>query len=224
MLLLVALSCQPKLDPETTAIPSRPLEFRIDEAVEGLEMRLSEATPPQAPRADDEEGADQEQESPVETLEIEEIEALLARTDPLEGKEGDRREFNKRADTLPPPRTGATELQSWPPPPTEALPPEVVDGPLEVIRYSPEGEVGLAPYMSVTFNKAVIAITTQDEAAEQIPVSLHPEPEGQWRWLGTRTVVFEPDPRFPMATDYAVTVPETGTSFSFSTPPVQVTE
>src|SRR6185436_1145803 len=38
-------------------------------------------------------------------------------------------------------------------------------------------------------------------------VQLSPTPKGEWRWIGTQTVVFQPDPRFPMATDYAVEIP-----------------
>ena len=34
-----------------------------------------------------------------------------------------------------------------------------------------------------------------------------PQPPGEWRWVGTRTLVFEPEGRFPMATDYRVEVP-----------------
>src|SRR5690606_21261442 len=35
-----------------------------------------------------------------------------------------------------------------------------------------------------------------------------PEPPGKWRWLGTRTVMFQPEKRFPMATEYAVEIAE----------------
>src|SRR4029078_2723722 len=32
-------------------------------------------------------------------------------------------------------------------------------------------------------------------------------PHGKWRWIGTKTLLFEPDVRFPMATQYSVSVP-----------------
>ena len=35
---------------------------------------------------------------------------------------------------------------------------------------------------------------------------LEPQPPGQWRWVGTKTLLFEPDPRFPQATEYRATV------------------
>src|SRR5690606_2344474 len=47
----------------------------------------------------------------------------------------------------------------------------------------------------------------QDADAAQVPVSLTPQPPGRWRWLGTQTLVFEPDFRLPAATEYVATVP-----------------
>ncbi len=216
MLLLAALSCQPKVDTNTpVTTPARPLEFRLDEEVKGLEMRLSHADPPRATLA-----LEAVSEDPATPLTLEQVQELLSRTEPLVEDPGDRREFARRAETKPPPRTGATELLAWPPEPPTVDIPQAQDGPLKVLRMSPEGPVTLAPYLSVTFSKPMVAVTSQDGAAETIPVEIDPLPPGQWRWLGTRTVVFEPDVRFPMATDYTVTVPETGDSTSFSTPPL----
>src|SRR5439155_5183325 len=91
---------------------------------------------------------------------------------------------------------------------SELKPPaQTTAGPLEVLRYSPEGEVPIAPNLSVTFSQPMIAITSQEEAAENIPVKLSPQPPGKWHWIGTKTLLFEPDVRFPMATRYSVTVP-----------------
>ena len=53
----------------------------------------------------------------------------------------------------------------------------------------------------------MVAITSQEEAAKYVPVKLTPEPAGKWRWIGTKTLQFEPDVRFPMATQYSVSVP-----------------
>ena len=39
-----------------------------------------------------------------------------------------------------------------------------------------------------------------------MPVRLSPQPPGKWHWIGTRTLSFEPDVRFPMA-QYSVVVP-----------------
>jgi len=77
-----------------------------------------------------------------------------------------------------------------------------------VIRYSPEGDVTLAPNLSITFSQPMVAVSSQQEAAENIPVKLLPQPPGKWRWVGTKTLVFQPEGRFPMATQYSVTVPQ----------------
>ncbi|HEU4768931.1 MAG TPA: Ig-like domain-containing protein, partial [Pyrinomonadaceae bacterium] len=111
--------------------------------------------------------------------------------------------------------------------------PDVYVGPLEVLRYSPEGSIPMAPELSVTFSQPMVALTSQEEAAANVPVKLTPEPPGKWRWLGTRTLIFRPDGRFPMSTSYRVTVPAgtraangstlaTEKSWSFSTPPLTV--
>src|SRR5919106_1291391 len=70
-------------------------------------------------------------------------------------------------------------------------------------------------------------------AATNVPVKLTPQPPGKWRWLGTKTLIFDPQDRFPMATTYRVTVPagtraangstlSTEKSWSFTTPPLTV--
>ena len=71
----------------------------------------------------------------------------------------------------------------------------------------PEGEVPLAPELSITFSQPMVAVTSQDDAASVQPVVLKPQPKGTWRWIGTRTIVFDPEIRFPQATTYTVTVP-----------------
>src|SRR5262252_3115285 len=80
----------------------------------------------------------------------------------------------------------------------------------------------------------MVAVTSvEDLAAANVPVKLKPQPPGKWRWLGTKTLHFVPDGRFPMATDYSVEVPAgvksaLGASlgatkkWSFDTPPPQL--
>ena len=66
----------------------------------------------------------------------------------------------------------------------------------------------LAPYLSVTFNQPMVALTSlADLAANAVPVKLSPLPAGKWRWVGTKTLMFEPSGRFPMATKYTVEIP-----------------
>ena len=95
----------------------------------------------------------------------------------------------------------------------------------------PEGDVPLAPQLSVTFSQPMVAVTSHDDlAASAVPVRLDPQPPGQWRWVGTKTLLFEPTARFPMATEYRVEVPAgtrsatggtlaTAVRWTFATPP-----
>ncbi len=170
-----------------------------------------------------------------------EIQNLLVRLPALESEASDAQPFAFPAQSLPAPRPGTTIQEPFPPP--TAIPaPEVTTGPLELLRYAPEGEVALAANLNLTFNQPMVALTgLADLAGENAAVILSPQPAGQWRWVGTKTLVFEPAAdtgyaagRFPMATTYTVTVPA-GTasaaggrlaaevSFSFTTPPPQAT-
>jgi len=120
----------------------------------------------------------------------------------------EERPYALRESSLPPPRPGRTVKEPFPPPADRPAPAPVEAGPLRVLRRSPEGAVPLAPHLSVTFSQPMVAVTAHDDLArEAVPVRLQPAPPGQWRWVGTRTLLFEPDPRFPMATDYRAEVP-----------------
>lgn len=104
-----------------------------------------------------------------------------------------------------------------------------------MLRFSPEGEVGLAPDLSVTFSQPMVAVTSQEEAATVVPVELAPSVEGRWRWLGTKTLMFDTDKRFPMATKFTARV-RAGTksanglslakdvTWTFTTPPPKVVQ
>jgi hypothetical protein len=148
----------------------------------------------------------------------------------------DERPFALREASLPPPRPGRT-VQAPFPPPAEASRPQgrAEPGPLSVLRRAPEGEVPLAPHLSVTFSQPMVAVTGHEDLARQArPVLLEPEPPGQWRWVGTKTLLFQPTGRFPMATEYRAEVPA-GTrspvggalpraaTWTFTTPPPSLT-
>ncbi|MEZ5411373.1 MAG: alpha-2-macroglobulin family protein [Acidimicrobiales bacterium] len=150
-----------------------------------------------------------------------EVEALLARlpdAGPGTAEPGDATGFNRPALSLPPPLVGDTITAPFPP--LSAEPPDpaaTATGPLHVLRVQPEGEVGVAPFLTVTFDQAMVPIGTVDDVASaDVPVTLEPTVEGRWRWIGTRTLRFEvvPGPdangtpdRLPAATEYTVTVP-----------------
>ncbi len=125
-------------------------------------------------------------------------------------------------ELIPRPRTGKTIQQPFPANlgPTASISPfsfgaprrpgsgGETNQPLKVLRFQPEGDVPLAPNLSVTFSEPMVPVTSQEKlAATKTPIQLSPQPEGQWYWLGTRTLFFEPKGRFPMATEYTVTIP-----------------
>ncbi len=166
---------------------------------------------------------------------------ILNRLPAFEGEDGDVQDFRFPAQSLPAPRPGVVVKVPFPAPVAAEAPATEV-GPLEVLRYAPEGDVPLAANLSVTFNQPMVALTgLADLAKLPIPVKLSPQPAGQWRWVGTKTLVFEPlgesgsmaAGRFPMATAYTVEIPAGTTSatggklanagtFTFTTPAPQV--
>jgi hypothetical protein len=190
----------------------------------GLDLRLSNGKQG-AP------GFDHAKLAPASKLSEAEVNQLLARAAPLQAQAGDTTTFALRPSSTPPPRTGDTVKTTFPPPPSDLLPPPANDAgkDLKVLRYMPQGEVPYAPELSITFSQPMVAVTSQDDAAKAVPVTLTPTPKGKWRWVGTRTILFDPDPRFPQATTYQVEVPagtksanggvlKDGVKFSFETP------
>ncbi|MXZ43357.1 MAG: hypothetical protein F4Z18_16800 [Caldilineaceae bacterium SB0666_bin_21] len=96
------------------------------------------------------------------------------------------------------------------PPEGVAERPSSVAESLSVLRYAPEGEVALSPNVSLTFSRPMVPISSQAVVADQdLPVELTPQPEGEWIWLGTQTLLFQPKGRMPGATRYTVRVPDT---------------
>lgn len=169
----------------------------------GLQFRLAEA----ALMDERQEPAPQASSQP---LSPERLRSLLARLPAFEARAEDQQATALRTGSTPPPRGGETLLAPWPPQ-TDAdaadadMEPEPV---LRVVRHAPEGEVALAPHLSITFSQPMLAVSSQQNASALVPVRLEPQPPGVWRWLGTRTLVFEPEGgRFPMATEYRVSVP-----------------
>ncbi len=125
--------------------------------------------------------------------------------------DGDSVDFSRPPESLPRPRVGDT-IDSPFPTDTGLDAPDVDSGPLQVLRVQPDGEVGLAPFMSITFNQPMVPLTTLAQIDTiDVPVTMTPDLPGRWQWIGTRTLRFEHDPevfdRLPMATSYVVEVP-----------------
>ena len=202
-------------DPAGTSDEANGLRFRLSEGSEKVET----GTP-----------------NPVVTSEaLSEVETqkILARLPKLLTVPGDEADFRLRDNSLPPPRAGQTIAAAFAPLTTGSTPPAYNNVALEVLRFTPQGDIALAPTISITFSQPMVTVSSQEEAALHVPVTLSPQPGGKWRWLGTQTLLFQPDAeggRLPMATSYTVSIPagvksavgntlrETKT-FTFATPP-----
>ena len=188
------------------------LQFRLSEGVEGAEKREK---PPLAK---------------TDPLSSDAAAGLLKRVPDIKTAGDDQSDFSKRIGTLPAPKTGNKVPVKFPADVPRQAPGVDTSGQLQVIRYSPEGEVALAPDLNITFSHPMVAVTSQEQAARFMPVELSPQVEGNWRWLGTKTLMFDTDKRFPMATLFTARVPAgtkaaTGQAlakdlvWTFSTPP-----
>ena len=152
------------------------------------------------------------------SLDAAEIRSVTDRLPPWDDDESDAADFNRPPESLPPPRTGETIDRPFPAGP-DIDAPDVDPGPLAVLRVQPEGDVGIAPFVSITFNQPMVPLTTIGQLDDlDIPVTITPSLPGRWQWIGTRTLRFEHDPeifdRLPMATSYVVEVPAPTTSQS----------
>ena len=94
----------------------------------------------------------------AEPLTAAQMQAVLDRLQPLPASPGDAQAFAFPSAPLPPPRPGQTINIPFPPP-TTVPPPVVAASAVEVLRYAPEGDVPLAPNLSVTFNQPMVALT-----------------------------------------------------------------
>ena len=191
----------------------------------GLDFRLSEGTP---------EAEKREIQKLAEAKNLTEAEAaaLLKRLPAIKAEADDQTDFAKRAGSLPPPKTGKIVNVKFPAGDERGAPKVNNSANLEVVRFAPEGAIPIVADLSVTFSQPMIAVTSQEQAAQTVPIRLSPEIKGRWRWLGTKTLIFDAETRFPMATKFTATVPAgtksaTGavlskeTAWTFQTPPLK---
>ncbi|WP_181197349.1 Ig-like domain-containing alpha-2-macroglobulin family protein [Enhygromyxa salina] len=119
-----------------------------------------------------------------------------------------------------PPQVGEEIELPFPPPapPSDAVGvSELPEGPLEVLRKGPEGPQSLVEAIRVSFNHPMVPLASiEDLRAEAVPMQIEPEVEGEFRWMGTRTVAFYPSGRLPFSTNYEITIPA-GTSSTHGT-------
>lgn len=193
------------LTPTQSAKAQIILEDEPTTPTQGLQITLSEGV--ETPDI-----VEQPPLAPAEPLSDEAIQALLDRVPQMDMPEGDQVEFRLPEEVLPPPRPGTTIDETFPPSGPAVAPVTVADGSLEVLRFAPEGEIPIAPFLSVTFNQPMVPLTTlADLSAADVPVTITPELPGTWKWLGTKTLTFEYSSdeidRFPKATEYTVEIP-----------------
>src|SRR5215831_15882347 len=138
------------------AAPSDQALLQSKDVPAGLDLVLSngKAGPPAFDRA---------KLAPAKALSDAEAGALLGRLKPIASEPTDQQAFALRPRSQPPPRTGQTIKSSFPPPAASQLPPPAIasGGELRVLRYIPEGNVPLAPELTVTFSQPMIAVTSQ---------------------------------------------------------------
>ncbi|MEO8649468.1 MAG: Ig-like domain-containing protein, partial [Acidobacteriota bacterium] len=201
-------------------------QTKMKDIPNGFRFRLSEGTERSAAET-------VQQPASSDPLSAANTSELLGRVPNLTPENSDQQDFAKRLGTLPPPKTGRMIPVKFPSDQGRGTPKVDPGTVLEVVRYSPEGEVSLAPDLSISFSQPMVAVTSQQEAAQFAPVEFSPAVEGRWRWLGTKTLMFDTDKRFPMATKFTARVPA-GTkaangqvlakdfTWTFTTPPPKV--
>ena len=229
--ILTSCGSKHRTEPEGTQTPPPDTKVHVvplKDAPPGLDLRVSNGK-------QGKEAVDHATLAPAKKISETDAQALLSRSKPIAVDPADKQAFALRAKSQPPPRTGQTITGTFPPPASSLLPPAGNDAgkDLTVLRWMPEGKVPLAPELSVTFSQPMVAVTSQGDAAGVQPVTLTPTPKGRWRWLGTRTALFDPEVRFPQATTYTVEVPagtksanggalKAAKKFTFETPPPTV--
>ena len=118
------------------------LKFRLSEGVEGAETRTKPPLPATDPLSDGD------------------AKSLLGRIPEIKPAANDETDFAKRIGTLPAPKTGNKIPVKFPSDEQRGTPKiDTAKKTLEVIRFSPEGEISLAPDLSVTFSQSMVART-----------------------------------------------------------------
>lgn len=178
-----------------------PVRGQQDPEETGLQFRLRESpnakptpTPPQA--------------QPASTpLPDAVTRALLSRLPVPKSPAAERKHLVLREKSLPPPRSGKTITETFPAKTNELSADATAAPTLTVTRVAPSGETKLAAHVTISFSQPMVPVTSVETlSAASVPVKLTPQPPGQWRWLGTKTLLFVPETRLPMATEFTLEV------------------
>jgi hypothetical protein len=133
-------------------------DIRMKDVPEGLTFKLSEGSA----------GADtrvKQTLSPADPISQSDAAGILGRLPAIKSDPDDQTEFAKRIGSLPPPKTGKQIPVKFPSGDGRGTPKVNPGSTLEVLRFSPEGEISLAPDLSLTFSQPMVAVTSQEEAA-----------------------------------------------------------
>ncbi|MCA9671500.1 MAG: hypothetical protein KC503_38145 [Myxococcales bacterium] len=207
-LLLCPISCtcgkKPKKKPDagSTTTAAAKLKSIANKVKHGLSFRLS-------PGGDLKKRVERARYDKGQPLGKADVDAILARLKAIGAKASDKKAFAFRARSLKPPRTGKRVVGTFPPPQKPRTRPDAKKGgALEVLRGYPTGKITIAKNISVTFSQPMVAVTSHDDTIKGgVPIQIKPKVDGVYRWVGTRTLLFEPKGRVPMATTFEMTVP-----------------
>src|ERR1044072_9320279 len=133
--------------------------------------------------------------------------SLLKRIPAVKTEGDDQKDFAVRDRSLPAPKTSKVNPVKFPSAEDMARPNPNIPAKLDVLRFSPTGEVSIAPEMTVTFSQPMVAVTSQEQAAETVPVKLTPEEKEKGGWRGPKPLLFAPKRRFPQATKFPAVTP-----------------
>ena len=160
--LSILVGC-PGKPPPKLAVPRPPaaqagapdqVDWRVSKS--GLGFRLSDADPAPPPRP---------KLAPSKPLTPEDTARLLARM-PAFKAPAEEKKFALRDKSRPAPRPGETISTPFPPQVTPPRPPpSATPGAAPaVVRWAPEGDVEIAPSLSLTFSEPMVAVTSHSRA------------------------------------------------------------
>jgi hypothetical protein len=137
-------------------------QIQVEEPKQGLQFRLSAGQ-----EAAGEPAATAAASVIGEPLSNQETDRILRRLPPFAPASRQKPVFPRAV--VPPPRTGKTVLAAFPPQDHSSRPDIPPLEELRVISFAPEGEVPLAPHLSVTFSQPMVAVTSLENLSASIP-------------------------------------------------------
>jgi len=135
--------------------------------------------------------------------------------------------FAWRSGSKPPLGSEFKKIENWQPGKAPDAPEELE--PLKIISATPTGKVSEVNRIQIRFSQDMYALGQQAGESGEKYVSIEPKVEGHFTWLDTRTLRFEAQPGFALASRYTVEIStsmrthsgnqlKTPYKFSFKTP------